>query len=177
MHHVFLIRGFVRSNGCCVKKSEQPLRSKTENRMRNMLKQGCRVKFILIRELSQFSMLRVLSYIAQLFSSLSYLVPSGMFIMYNLFKNAAQRMWCGACASSGLIFIFQIIIFHCFSFLSQIPCTMPHTFFYDGKFYFRLRQLTAILIWAQLCCDCQGEESPPKVVFHRSWSSTEGIFH
>ena len=68
-------------------------------------------------------------------------------------------------------------------FLHTCACTMPHIFFHDGKLYFRLKQLTAISIWAQLCCDCQGEESPPKVIFLRRLSSTEGhlppkfVFH
>ena len=61
--------------------------------------------------------------------------------------------------------------------------TIPQKFFYDGKFYFRLRQLIAITVRAQLCCDYHGEESPPKVIFHRRSSSNKGrlppkvIFH
>ena len=53
-------------------------------------------------------------------------------------------------------------------------CTMLHIFFYDGKFYFQLRQLIVIPVWAQLCCGCQGEESPLKVVFNQRSYSTKG---
>ena len=69
------------------------------------------------------------------------------------------------------------------SFLHTCGCTMPHTFFNNGKSYFQLRQRIAIVVWAQLFCDCQGEASPLKVVFHRRSSYTEGrlpskiIFH
>ena len=59
------------------------------------------------------------------------------------------------------------------SFLHMCICTMPHTFFYDSKFYFRLRPLIANPVWAQLFCDCQGEASPLKVVFHRRSSYTK----
>ena len=56
-------------------------------------------------------------------------------------KNIAQRMYCGVCANCA--------------------CTITHWFFYNGKVNFQLRQLIAIPLWAQLCCDCQEEESPP----------------
>ena len=59
------------------------------------------------------------------------------------------------------------------SCLLMCAYTMLHTFFYNYKKYFWLRQLIAIPVWAQLCCECQGEDSLPKVVFHRRSSSTE----
>ena len=49
-------------------------------------------------------------------------------------------------------------------------------FLYDGKFSQLLRQLLAITVWDKLCCDCQGKESPLKVVLHWRLSSTEGCF-
>ena len=60
------------------------------------------------------------------------------------------------------------------SFLHACKCTTLHTFFYDGKFYFWMKKLIVIRVWAQLCCGCQGEESPMKVVFHKRSSSTKG---
>ena len=65
------------------------------------------------------------------------------------------------------------------SFLHMCSCTMPHTFFYDGKFYFRLRHLIVILVWAQLCWLSRGGVTSkgrlsPKVLLHRRSSSTEG---
>ena len=62
------------------------------------------------------------------------------------------------------------------SFLHACKCTMLHTFFYDGKFYFWMKKLIVIRVWAQLCCGCQGEESPMKVVFHKRSSSTKFSF-
>ena len=80
------------------------------------------------------------------------------------------------------------------SFLYMCACTMPHTFFYDSKFYFPLRQLVAILVsepsvvlWLpregggvttkgvfhQRLSSTKGH-LPPKVVFHRRLSSTKG---
>ena len=41
------------------------------------------------------------------------------------------------------------------------PLCLKMSFFYNGKFYFWLRQLIAIRVSVQLCCDCQGEESTP----------------
>ena len=67
------------------------------------------------------------------------------------------------------------------SFMHLCACT--YTCFYDCKFYFWLRLLIAITVQAQLCFDCQGEESAPNVVFHRRSSSNKGcpppkvVFH
>ena len=68
--------------------------------------------------------------------------------------------------------------------MGSINLPPPHSYIFctcvltqcriHGKFDFRLRQLIAIPVWAQLCYDCQGEESPPKVVFHQGSSSTKG---
>ena len=75
------------------------------------------------------------------------------------------------------------------SFLHKFACTMLHTFFYDGKFYFWLRQLIAIPVWTQLWFDFQGggvtteARLPPKAVFQKRSSSTKGcpplkvVFH
>ena len=51
-------------------------------------------------------------------------------------------------------------------------CIMPHTFFYDGRFYFRLRQMTAIPVGAHMLWFSRGGVTikdwlPPKVAFHR----------
>ena len=65
---------------------------------------------------------------------------------------------------------------------------MRHTFFFNGKFYFRLRQLIAIPVWAQLWCDCKEKSHhqrssstggclPPKVVSHWRSSSTKEVYH
>ena len=56
-----------------------------------------------------------------------------------------------------------------FSYLHTCACTMPHTYFYDGKFYFR---------YFRLCCDCWVEfttegRPPPKDVFHQRSASTK----
>ena len=116
-------------------------------------------------------------------------------------KMPHSKMWCRVCASTELIFIFQVIIFFhwsssffktydawmcpmiptpiskCFNrlflkistFLHMCACTcrMPHTFFFDDKFYFQLRQVIVIPGLAHLCSGCQGEESTPKVIFHQ----------
>ena len=44
---------------------------------------------------------------------------------------------------------------------------------HNSAYIFLWWQWIAIPIWAQLCCDCQGGESPPKVFFHWRVSSTE----
>ena len=38
----------------------------------------------------------------------------------------------------------------CSFFLHMCACTMPLTVFYDSKFYYRLRQPIAVLVWARV---------------------------
>ena len=68
-------------------------------------------------------------------------------------------------------------------FLEQnIFCPMLHTFFYDGKFFLRLRQMIAIPVWAQFRCDYLVSRGgvttkhciPLTVVLNQRSSSTEG---
>ena len=75
------------------------------------------------------------------------------------------------------IIMIQVSLRKFFFLLQMCACTMPHTFFYDDKFYFCLNQLIEIPPSSTIGC------LPLKVVFHQRSSSTEGclppevVFH